>query len=257
MNPILERALRGERLSDVLIIDWHVHLASRWTGMNMAVHDSDEMVRRAQAVGLSKLVVFGAIHPDMRQTNDMVGELVRRYPDYVVGFATLNPYQVDMAEEARRCFEQFGFRGVKVHSLHEAYQSPAPIAGYRGEWDSLFQFLAGRSAPVLYHGVVTEEMIRSWPEVPFVAAHGVGNVQAMRALGRYRNFHVDTASTQNPAWAVSRAVDILGADRVLWGTDAPLDDFAQRLGVVLDSGLPEARMRQVLGLNAARLLGLG
>ena len=256
MNAIAQRALKGEKLTDVLIIDFHVHLASRWTGMHMVVSDPYEMVRRALAVGVSKLVVFGAIQPDMRHTNDMVAELARRYPDHVIGFATVNPYQVDMAEEVRRCFDELGLRGVKLHSLHDSEHSPAPIASYREEWDGLFAFLAQRKAPVLYHGIVSEDMIRSWPQVPFVQAHGVSDVEGMRRLARYPNYHVDTASTQNPAWAVSRAVQILGPERVLWGTDAPLDDFAQRLGVVLDSGLPEPEIRQILGLNAARLLQL-
>jgi predicted TIM-barrel fold metal-dependent hydrolase len=78
----------------------------------------------------------------------------------------------------------------------------------------------------------------------------------MERLARYPNFHVDTASTQNPGWALRAAVQILGAERVLWGTDAPGIDFAQRLGVILASRLSEAEVRQVLGLNAARLLGL-
>ncbi len=55
---------------------------------------------------------------------------------------------------------------------------------------------------------------------------------------------------------MTRAVDILGTERVLWGTDAPLVDFSHRLGVVLDTELSEQQMRQVLGLNAARLMGL-
>jgi len=254
MNAILEKALRGERLSDVLIIDFHTHLPGKWTGMHVAVQDSDEMIRRARMVGLSGLVMFGGIYPDMIEGNNMVAEVASRYPDYVIGFATVNPYQNDMAAEVRRCFEEFGFRGVKLHVMHEAMQSPFPMVSYEREWEQLFAYLSQEKAPVIYHGVVTEEMIRAWPDVPFIAAHGVGNPENMQRLSKYANFHVETASTQNPAWAVSRAVEIMGADRVLWGTDAPLDDFAQRLGVVLDSGLSERDMRRVLGLNAARLL---
>ena len=87
-------------------------------------------------------------------------------------------------------------------------------------------------------------------------AHGIGTPERAWRLRDCPNFHVDTAWTQNKAWSLSEVVAALGSERVLWGTDAPLDDFAQRLGIVLDSGLPEADQKRILGLNAARLLGL-
>ena len=49
---------------------------------------------------------------------------------------------------------------------------------------------------------------------------------------------------------------VLGPERILWGTDAPFDDFAQRFGIVLDSDLTEDEQRKVLGGNAARLMKL-
>jgi predicted TIM-barrel fold metal-dependent hydrolase len=145
---------------------------------------------------------------------------------------------------------------VKLHTFHQQALSPAGMASYTAEWDRLFAFLSERRAPVLFHGVVTEAMIRAWPDVPFVEAHGTGQVAHMERLAKYPNYHVDTAWTQNPAWSIDTAAGLLGEDRVIWGTDAPLDDFAQRLGVVLDSTLSTEGMRKILGLNAARLLRL-
>ena len=256
MNWMAERALRGESLAPgVLIVDWHVHLG-RWIVMKTPADDGDEMVRLAKAAGVSKLVVNGTIWPDLRASNDMIAGFAARHPDTVVPFAVANPYQNDVAGEIRRCFEELGFRGVKLHAMHELIHSPRGISSYTREWDRLFAYLSEKSAPVLYHGVVTEEMIRDWPGVPFVQAHGIYSVANLERLARYPNFHVDTPSTQNKAWDVRAAVDVIGADRILWGTDAPYDDFAHRLGVVLDSGLAEGDIRKILGLNAARLLGM-
>lgn len=256
MNGVAAQALRGERLADTFIVDFHVHLAGRWNGMNVPVHESDEMVRRAEAVGVDRLVVFGTVYPDMAECNDMVAELCHRHPERVIGFVVVNPYQNDMAEEARRGFDELGFRGVKIHVVHDNYHSPKPMVMYREEWERLFTLLAERKWPLIFHGLITEEMIRQWPEVTFVMAHGIGNPMAMERLADCPNLLVDTASTGNPAWAVARAVELLGPDRVVWGTDAPLDDFAQRLGVVLDSGLTDEDMLKVLGGNAAQLLRL-
>lgn len=256
MNELAARARRGELLDDVLIIDFHVHYASKWNGMNIVVDDNDEMIRLAELSSVDRLVVNGCLLPDLGPANDRVAALAARRPERVIGFASTNPYQHDMVAEVRRCLEELGMLGVKLHSMHDRYTTPRPIASYTKEWDALFEYLSERRAPVLYHGVVTEKMIADWPQVPFVCAHGLSSVETMDSLARYANFHVDTAWTQNPAWAVTRAVDILGSERVLWGTDAPLVDFSHRLGVVLDADLTETQMRQVLGLNAARLMGL-
>ncbi len=254
MNAIAERALRGERLSDVHTIDWHVHLG-KWVTMHMP-GQGEELIRRAKALGISKLVVNGTKWPDLRASNDAVAAFAANHPDIVIGFAVANPYQNGMADEVRRCFDELGFRGLKLHSFFETYHSARGISSYTREWDAVFAVVAERHMPVLYHGVVTEAMVRNWPGIPFVAAHGIASVATMEKMTAYPNFHVDTAASQNVAWCVTTGAEILGADRILWGTDAPLADFAQRLGVVLDSGLPEEDIRKILGLNAARLLGL-
>jgi len=256
VSLLAKAMLAGKGLPDVLVIDFHVHLASKWNTMNVPVCDSDEMLRLAKGAGVDALVVNGCIWPDLHQANDMVGALLARNRGKVVGLAALNPHQMDMTAEAHRCFDELGMRGVKLHIMHQTYHSPRPFSSYGREWERLFAYLSERRAPVLYHGFVTEEMISAWPDVPFVCAHGVGDVSGMERLARYPNFHVDTAATQNVAGCVDVAVGLLDPERVLWGTDAPLDDFAQRLGVVLDSHLEEPALRQVLGRNAARLLGL-
>ena len=254
MNAIAERALRGEGLAGTPVIDWHVHLG-KWVTMHMP-GQGEALIRHARRLGIAKLVVNGTKWPALRESNDAVAAFAARHPDMVIGFAVANPYQGGMADEVRRCIDELGFRGLKVHNFFETYHSPRGISSYTKEWDRVFAVLAERHLPVLYHGVVTEAMVRDWPDVPFVAAHGIAIVATMERMAAYPNFHVDTPASSNVAWCLKAGVDILGADRILWGTDAPLADFAQRLGVVLDSGLPDADIRKILGLNAARLLGL-
>jgi predicted TIM-barrel fold metal-dependent hydrolase len=255
VNELAARALRGDALADELIIDWHVHLGRLGT-LSLSADGDESLMRGANAVGVTRLVVFGTHFIDLSKANEAVAAYAARHPGRVIGFAVTNPYQHDMVAEVRRCFDEFGFRGVKLHIYQERPLSPRAIASYVDEWDRLFAFTAERQAPVLFHGIVTEAMIRAWPGVPFVEAHGIHHVDHMQRLAKYPNYHVDTSWSQNTAWCVRTAVDLLGEDRVLWATDAPLADFAQRLGVVLDSDLSTDAMRKILGQNAARLLRL-
>jgi predicted TIM-barrel fold metal-dependent hydrolase len=172
----------------------------------------------------------------------------------VVPFAALNPYQHNLLDELRRCTGELGMRGLKVHSMIQGAHSPN-LRSPAFDWDAVWRYCGEHHLPILAHGVVTEDDIRRHPETVFVIAHGIGAPELMARLRDCPNAHVDTAWTQTKDWSLRAIVGLIGAERVLWGTDAPVDDFAQRLGVVLDSGLSDAEQRQILGLNAARLLG--
>jgi aminocarboxymuconate-semialdehyde decarboxylase len=73
--------------------------------------------------------------------------------------------------------------------------------------------------------------------------------------GYLRRFHYDTLVQFPPALAY--LVSVVGADRVLLGSDHPfwLGDPAP-IGIVREAGLTEAAQAAILGNNAARLFGL-
>ena len=52
------------------------------------------------------------------------------------------------------------------------------------------------------------------------------------------------------------AVKVVGADRVLLGSDMPCRSFGNGLGKVLGANISAAARRKILGQNAERLLGL-
>ena len=78
---------------------------------------------------------------------------------------------------------------------------------------------------------------------------------AQRPSGYLRRFHYDTL-VQLPR-ALAYLVDVVGADRVLLGSDHPfwMGD-PQPLAIVSEAGLPAESQRSILGDNAARLFKL-
>jgi len=255
-SNILARALDGEILEDVLIIDVHVHWG-KWLCMHLPSAE-EGIVQKMESTGVSKSCINGILNPDVAEGNDQVAAASKRYPDKIIGFAALNPYHpTRMIDELRRCVEVLGMKGLKVHQMVSApAYSPFPIDPLDAEWIEVWKYLNERELPVLWHGIVSEEVIKRFPRVPFIMAHGSSSPQSFHKLAHYPNFHIETASTQNTRWFMGEAVEALGPERVLWGTDAPLDDFAHRWGFVLDSDLSEDEQRLVLGGNAARLLKL-
>ena len=51
-------------------------------------------------------------------------------------------------------------------------------------------------------------------------------------------------------------VESVGPDRVLYGSDYHLFDMRAQIGKIVTADISEEAKRKILGLNAARLLGL-
>jgi len=104
--------------------------------------------------------------------------------------------------------------------------------------------------------------IREFPLNVIVCAHWGGGLPfyaLMPEVGELlENVYFDSATSPFLyAPKVFRvAVELVGAERILFGTDYPLIDHQRLLGQVRQAGLPSEVEKAVLGGNAARLLGL-
>ena len=255
-SSILSKAMAGEALADVLIIDVHVHWG-KWLATH-APSAEERMLAKMDRAGVSKLCINGILYPDVVEGNDSVAAVVERHPEKLIGFAALNPYHpTPMIDEIRRCVEELGMKGLKVHQgVAEPPYTPFPIDPLDSAWTQVWDYLSGRGIPVLFHGVVSDEVIARYPAINFVTAHGTSSPETFHRRARYSNLYIETASTHNHWWYMAEAYAAMGPERILWGTDAPYDDFAHRWGIVLDSDLSEDEQRMVLGGNAARLMKL-
>jgi predicted TIM-barrel fold metal-dependent hydrolase len=98
--------------------------------------------------------------------------------------------------------------------------------------------------------------------VTVIAAHWGGGLPFYALMPEVRdalaNVWFDTAASHllyDPA-IYRRVIDLVGAERILWGSDWPLTSQAKALERTRDAGLSDAELDAVLGGNAARVLGL-
>jgi predicted TIM-barrel fold metal-dependent hydrolase len=76
---------------------------------------------------------------------------------------------------------------------------------------------------------------------------GTDIMKAMKA------FHYDTALRANPG-ALKAALELIGVERMLFGTDAPLRRSADQLQGLLEHGFSPQDLRRIESENARRLL---
>lgn len=112
-------------------------------------------------------------------------------------------------------------------------------------------------------------LVTDFPEATFILAHWGGGIPfhelnpRLRAL--FKNTYYDTAASSllYDKSVFRRAVDLIGVERVLFGTDYPLlcypresrePEFARALADATSTGLTDAELENVLGGNLLRLL---
>ena len=79
-------------------------------------------------------------------------------------------------------------------------------------------------------------------------------LRGLAAVADCENLVVDTSGGDPESGMVEAAVDILGEDRVVFGSDAPIRHFAVQLGKTLGTDLSDAVKRKILWNNTAKLL---
>jgi predicted TIM-barrel fold metal-dependent hydrolase len=154
--------------------------------------------------------------------------------------------------------------GIKIHPEEHLY----PITEHGR---SIFEFATRHKAVVLTHSGEERSLpadfvtlANEYPDVTLILAHiGCGwdddlshQVRAIQA-SRHGNVYADTSSARSiMPNLIEWAVHEVGADRVLYGTDAPLYSTAMQRARIDSAELDDAAKKKILRDNAIRILAL-
>jgi uncharacterized protein len=222
----------------------------------------------ADRLGIERVCVFMGTKwsydpspDDLRRQNDEVLRAVSHFPKRAFGFVYLNPNHVEASlAELDRCVRDGPMVGVK---LWVARRCHAP------ELDPLVRRATELKAVILQHTYLKAtgnlpgestpadlaELAGRHPEASFIAAHtGADWESGIRALRGSPNVCAELCGFDPTAGVTEMAVRELGAERVLYGSDAGGRSFASQLAKVLGAQIPAAAKRLILGENLKRLL---
>jgi predicted TIM-barrel fold metal-dependent hydrolase len=197
----------------------------------------------------------------VREGNDAVLHFMAEYPDRVLGFCYVNPrYPVQALKEIDRCVVGEGMAGIKLWVACKASDRRV---------DAIARRAAQLGVPILQHawyvrrgGLKGESvpadvaaMAKRHPRTMIVMAHLTGaGERGLKDIAPYPNLHVDISGGEPEAGMVELAVKLLGAERVLFGTDTPIRSYGATLGKVLEADLTGGERELILFGNAKRLL---
>lgn len=240
-----------------MIIDAHCHAGhgDGLTGPWDTAAPLGRYLRRANAAGIERTVLFAAFHSDYRAANREVARIVRSRPQRFIGFAFINAERDRgrVGEMIAEAVEEHGFRGIKVHR-HDARVTREICDAARAWSLPVLYDVMGEIAPI-------ELLATEYRDVDFIIPHlgAFGDKwHAQRALldllVRHPNVYADTSSVQRFDLLVE-AVRRAGAGKILFGSDGPWFHPGLELHKIRLLGLPQRDEAKILGGNLLRLIG--
>lgn len=241
------------------VIDSHTHV---W--LLRAESDRRELLECVEEVPLERIYVSGipGYHPTAEQmiaANDEVHTFLKMCPS-ARGLIYLNPaLEARAMDEFKRCVD-LGFCMVKLWMATRA-SDPRNFPIYEAAIERrmpvllhAFEFRFDH-APNQTNAVDFREAATRYPECTFIMAHMSGNfVTGVEAAVGLSNAYVDLCGTYGELGMVDYAVERLGADRVLFGSDMPGSDVYHNIGKVTGAAITPEQRAMILHDNAARIL---
>lgn len=251
-----QMVLSGLPVTGLDIIDAHDHLGPYFNFPIYRGGSVESMLERADTAGIGKVCITAnaAIGPDMAWGNDETAEAIRKYPDRVLGYATIKPCaETDMLSELDRLFSQKGFIGIKLHpGLHGVNVANA---AYR----PAMEYADAHSLPVLIHTWSHADvndvsaLAAAYKNASFIIAHmgGAPDVldHAIDTLIVHDNVFGDTALSYAPHRGVEYIVRRAGADKLVFGSDMPFYDPVFTLARVVCADIHESEIEKIVGEN--------
>jgi predicted TIM-barrel fold metal-dependent hydrolase len=279
-----------------MIIDFHTHILPPNIKKNRAKYaDSDpcfailyskkeakmitaeDLIASMNRDGVDVSVILNigwTTHELCVETNDYILESIARYPGRLIGFCSVQPQSYDAAlREIERC-ARAGAKGigelrpdVQFFELSDQEVMQPFVQTLKKNNMTL---LLHSSEPVGHEysgkGTVTPEtlypFIIQFPDLNLVCAHWGGGMPFYALMPEVKlaldNVYFDTAATPflyNPQ-IYQQVSDLVGADRILFGTDYPLLSQSRLINEVMSLDIPEENRNLIFSGNAMRLLGL-
>lgn len=207
-------------------------------------------------------------------TNDYILESVARYPKRLIGFCAVSSYTDDASlKEIERCVRG-GIRGVgelrpDTQSLDYTQKNVIrPFADLLR--NNHLILLTHASEPVGHNypgkgNAVPELLLKfivNFADTPVVCAHWGGGMPFYTLMPEVRdaleNVYCDTAASPylyRPEIYL-QVSQLIGADRILFGSDFPVISPSRIIDEIQAAELPEENKAEILYGNARRLLGI-
>ena len=249
------------------IWDLHCHLSGvtgRTPDERMA-----QLMAYVDRMGIERICLYMgwpfSINPSaerLREENDQVLAALTHWHDRAFGFCYVSAEHVEASlKEMDRSIANGPMVGIKLWVAKRASAAELdPIIRRAAELKAvIFQHTWFKTDGGNYPGESTPfdlvELAKRHPQTPMICGHTGGTWElGVRAVRDVPTISIDLAGSDPTAGLTEMAVRELGAERVIYGSDAGGRSFASQLGKVLGANVPDEAKRLILSENLRRLM---
>jgi len=261
-NPsvLAKEFMQNGKLTSFSVIDAHTHMG-RIDGTYVSKATCDEMIEVMDRENIGQ--IFCSPHSALHESTIMNAELevaMKKYPDRVKGYYIFNPnYHERYLSHMDDILNIEGYIGMKFLPTYHKY--PLDGENYR----EAFEFADKHSLVILMHTWGNndphnaprhvEMVAKKYKNLKVIMGHSApGELdEAIKVVNKYDNVYLDLCDIHRHSGIVDKMVENCGADKVVYGTDAPWYDFSYGIGSVLFSHISDDDKYKILCANAKKL----
>lgn len=213
-------------------------------------------------VDLSVVAPMGRLMAvDYVEGNRLMIDIQKRYPDRIIGFATVNPWSGSeiVREEIKRAISA-GLRGIAINPAVQgvAAHSPLmyPVVEAAIELDVPLYIHSG--TPSFGLPLQITFLAEAYPEAKIIMGHMGGAdfyVDMQSSNANIPNLYLETSLTCHVAY-IEQGLRIANKDHMLFGSDFPFSSTKAEMLKINQAYISDAEKAKIFGANAAVLFGI-
>ena len=265
-QPLWHRFINREPLG-IEVLDAHGHLGPMGFWMQELQELADQIphaLHDMDRYSIKTLIVSGfhALLNDPVAGNDLLAETLRPHGDRFRGWIAFNPHHAGrLTPYLERWLANPFFAGFKL--LCGYWHVPVTDPRFEIVWRTANT----HRLPILIHTwdgafdspAMFRDICPQYPHAAFIFGHAGGGDHGRREaeemVAANPNVWLEWCGSFCSTIPWEETLPKIGKDRLLFGTDAVVHNFAWELGRLLSLDLPEAMIRPALGDNLRGLLG--
>jgi uncharacterized protein len=253
-----------------VIIDVNVNL-SRWPFRRLPGDETTSLAAKLRKNGVTQAWAGsfdGVFHKDIAAANARLVAECQKHSGLLLPFGSVNPKLPDWEEDLRRCHEQYGMRGIRLHPNYHGYKLDDPAFG------QLLRLAASRNLVVqlalCMEDERTQHPLMRVPPVDIAPLAGAAAaeprlklvllncypqlpVERLQPLSAAGQVFFDTSMVERTG-GITRLGEQVSAARVLFGSNYPFFYFESALLKAQEAGLTATGQAALFEGNAERLL---
>ena len=248
---------------DFPVYDMHGHM-----GGHYAIYfnrcEPAAVVEHMKRAGVKHLVFshhYALWEPTFR--NERVYEMCREFPEHLRFYVAINPHFPDNIKEDLANFDKWKPWTFGLKLLPDYHGTPVTSPAFQYALD----FAEERGLPVLIHtwggsrcdgGDVIYESVQKYSRIKFLLGHSIyGDWENARRCVQESagNVYLELTSIPGELNTLEMLTELVGSEKLIFGTDMPWFDEYQAVGGVLAADITEDDKRNILYRNVEQIFG--